>query len=241
MGKTFPHRRMGQKLLEDDERPGRPVGVITEDKVSLLEELVLSDRRLKVKEIAEMTKLSDTTVCGILHDHLGMQKIRTEKIADYQSKINNSNNKCKTVWNIVKATTQHRKDRLISEIQYENKTYTNPIDISNVFGDYLATIVHKKMQENFRTLSSSCTVSNINFQQSMFFTPVASDDIIRVISDLPNKKSTGPDEIPISVIKENCCTIAPVLAEIINRSVTNGIFPTSLKLARVCNYDIQKR
>nr|CAI5864709.1 unnamed protein product [Callosobruchus analis] len=52
---------MGQEFLEDDERPGRPVEVITEDKVALVEELVLCDRRLKVKEIAEMTKLSEVT------------------------------------------------------------------------------------------------------------------------------------------------------------------------------------
>nr|CAI5819211.1 unnamed protein product [Callosobruchus analis]CAI5865965.1 unnamed protein product [Callosobruchus analis] len=63
---------MAQEFLEDDERLGRPVEVITKDKVSLVEELVLSDRRLKVKEIAEMTKLSDTTVRRILHNHLGM-------------------------------------------------------------------------------------------------------------------------------------------------------------------------
>nr|CAI5844001.1 unnamed protein product [Callosobruchus analis] len=39
--------RIGHEFLEDDERPGRPVEVITEDKVALVEELVLSDRRLK--------------------------------------------------------------------------------------------------------------------------------------------------------------------------------------------------
>nr|CAI5848593.1 unnamed protein product [Callosobruchus analis] len=46
---------VGEEFLEDDERPGLPMEVITEDKVALVEELVLSDRRLKVKEIAEMT------------------------------------------------------------------------------------------------------------------------------------------------------------------------------------------
>nr|CAI5849363.1 unnamed protein product [Callosobruchus analis] len=49
---------MGQEFLEDDERSGRPVEVTTEDKVALVEELVL-----------EMTKLSDTPVRQILHDH----------------------------------------------------------------------------------------------------------------------------------------------------------------------------
>nr|CAI5852876.1 unnamed protein product [Callosobruchus analis] len=44
VGKTFSH---GPKLIQDDERPGRPVEVITDDKVSLVKEFVLSDRRLK--------------------------------------------------------------------------------------------------------------------------------------------------------------------------------------------------
>nr|CAI5852703.1 unnamed protein product [Callosobruchus analis] len=38
---------MVQEFFEDDERRGRPVEVITEGKVALVEELVLSDRRLK--------------------------------------------------------------------------------------------------------------------------------------------------------------------------------------------------
>nr|CAI5844019.1 unnamed protein product [Callosobruchus analis] len=39
---------VGQEFLEDDERPERPVEVITEDKVVLLEELALSDRRYSI-------------------------------------------------------------------------------------------------------------------------------------------------------------------------------------------------
>nr|CAI5845404.1 unnamed protein product [Callosobruchus analis] len=35
--------RMGQEYLEDEERTGQPMEVITEDKVALVEELVLSD------------------------------------------------------------------------------------------------------------------------------------------------------------------------------------------------------
>lgn len=67
--------RMGQESLEDDARTGRPVEVITEDIVAIVEEVVLRDRRLKVKEISEMTKLSDTSVRRILHNHLGMHKV----------------------------------------------------------------------------------------------------------------------------------------------------------------------
>ncbi|XP_044264614.1 histone-lysine N-methyltransferase SETMAR-like [Tribolium madens] len=79
--------RIGQESLEDDARPGRPVEVITEDKVALVEKLVLSDRRLKVKEISEMTKVSDTSVRRILHDHLGMQKVSARWVSKHLSAL----------------------------------------------------------------------------------------------------------------------------------------------------------
>lgn len=67
--------RWGRESLEDDPREGGPVTVTTGENVKLVEEVVLSDRRLKTKEIAAQTGISKTSVLRILHDHLGMTKI----------------------------------------------------------------------------------------------------------------------------------------------------------------------
>lgn len=68
--------RMTQDLdavfLEDDARPGWLMKMINNDKVALLEELLLSDPRLKVKKMGKITKLSDTFVCRVLHDYSSM-------------------------------------------------------------------------------------------------------------------------------------------------------------------------
>nr|CAI5850687.1 unnamed protein product [Callosobruchus analis] len=48
---------MGQEILEDDARPGRPVEVITEDKVALVEELVLSRPRTATSDESSTTIL----------------------------------------------------------------------------------------------------------------------------------------------------------------------------------------
>ncbi|KAJ3649659.1 hypothetical protein Zmor_021386 [Zophobas morio] len=61
--------RMGQKSLEDDARTGRPVEMLTDNNIALVEDLVLGDRCLKVKEIAQQSGLSDTTALRIVHDH----------------------------------------------------------------------------------------------------------------------------------------------------------------------------
>nr|CAI5853327.1 unnamed protein product [Callosobruchus analis] len=41
--------RMGQEFLEDDKRPGRPVEVIPEDQVALVEELVQERQQNQIK------------------------------------------------------------------------------------------------------------------------------------------------------------------------------------------------
>lgn len=63
--------RIGQKSLEGDVRDGRPVEVIKKNKLVLVEDLVV-----KVKEMAEMIKLFNTTLRQILHDDF-LKDIRT--------------------------------------------------------------------------------------------------------------------------------------------------------------------
>lgn len=72
---------MGQETFEDDVRSGWPVEVITKDKVVLMEELVLNDQHLKVKEMAAMTNLSDTIARRILQNYLHMHKVSSVVLA----------------------------------------------------------------------------------------------------------------------------------------------------------------
>jgi histone-lysine N-methyltransferase SETMAR len=67
--------RWGRESLEDDPRAGGPTTVTTTENIEFVEQIVLSDRRLKAKEIAAQTGISKTSVLRILHEHLGMSKI----------------------------------------------------------------------------------------------------------------------------------------------------------------------
>jgi histone-lysine N-methyltransferase SETMAR len=60
----------------DDEASGRPeTTVITPDNIDKVEDLILEDRRIKVREIADETGISIGSVEKILHDHLGVRKL----------------------------------------------------------------------------------------------------------------------------------------------------------------------
>ena len=75
--------------------------------------------------------------------------------------------------------------------------------------------------EDFLTGTHNCT-----FQ----FKKIDDISILRIINVLPNKSSTGFDDISMRLIKAE---IIPALTCIFNQSPNTGIFPEKLKIAKV--------
>lgn len=57
MGKWAKRYLVGEESLEVNARSGHLVEVITEKKMALVKEMILCDRRLKVKEMAEIIQI----------------------------------------------------------------------------------------------------------------------------------------------------------------------------------------
>ena len=61
--------------LEDEARSGRPVDATIEEMCNKIRDVVYSNRRIEVEEIAQALDISHGSVSTILHDHLGMCKL----------------------------------------------------------------------------------------------------------------------------------------------------------------------
>ena len=68
----FKRRRTS---LEDETRSGRPSDATDEEMCNKVRDLVYSDRRIKVEEIANALHISHGSVSTTLHDRLGMHKL----------------------------------------------------------------------------------------------------------------------------------------------------------------------
>ena len=68
---------------------------------------------------------------------------------------------------------------------------------------------------------------------SIFFTPVTECELFTIVSNLPNKKSSGYDSINCPLIKHVFHAISKPLSFIINLSISTGVVPDSMKIARV--------
>ena len=61
--------------LEDEARSGRPLDATDKEMCKKVRDLVYSDRRIQVEEIAQALGISHGSVSTILHDRLGMRKL----------------------------------------------------------------------------------------------------------------------------------------------------------------------
>jgi len=64
----FNEFQRGRTSVFDELRPGAPKTATTEDNMTKIHDLVLADRRLKVREIAETVGISKDRVSHILHE-----------------------------------------------------------------------------------------------------------------------------------------------------------------------------
>ena len=67
--------KRGKTSLEDEARSGRPLDATDEEMCKEVRDLVYSDRRNQVEEIAQALGISHGSVSTILHDRLGMRKL----------------------------------------------------------------------------------------------------------------------------------------------------------------------
>lgn len=73
--KWFGNFRSGHMDTCDAERSGRPLEVTTPEIIDKIHDMVLEDRRVKVREIATAVGISTERVHNILHKHLDMTKL----------------------------------------------------------------------------------------------------------------------------------------------------------------------
>jgi histone-lysine N-methyltransferase SETMAR len=73
--KWFAEFKRGRTDTDDAERSGRPIEVVTPENIEKVHRIVLENRKVKLREIADTLKISEGSVHTILHERLSMRKL----------------------------------------------------------------------------------------------------------------------------------------------------------------------
>lgn len=159
-------------------------------------------------------------------------KIRLQKQIYYQNKIDNASNSTKEIWNVVNSNLGRNKKYVdITQIYHSDKFIYDKFSICEAFCNYFSDIPEQLLNATYKILGDgNCTVG-MNCCSSLFFDYISPEEIEMTLNNMPNKPSSGYDEVPIKVIKYISKYLVYPLSYIFNLCIKLGVFPEQLKLA----------
>ena len=162
---------------------------------------------------------------------------RREKISYYHDLCKKLMNNTKKLWEIVNHTVGKTNDKtcILDKLRVGNMTIDNPVQISNELATYFVNVGPKyanAIKKSDKNISDYLKKIKRN-KNSIFLSPTTPVEIINLISNLPNKTSSGFDQLNNKLLKELRHELATPLCTMFNLSLNTGCFPTKMKYAEI--------
>ena len=142
----------------------------------------------------------------------------------------------KSTWrNINEKLNITKKSHNFPETFLKNGTAVNGSkNIANAFNNYFVN-VGPNLANNIKNINATSAESYLNKQNinSIFLRPTDQNEILKIISEMKNKHSSGYDDISSTVLKRTYKYILVPLQHIINTSIEKGLFPNKMKIAKI--------
>lgn len=153
----------------------------------------------------------------------------------YEKRFSEVNNDARKTWNLIKSIINKNNSNTIDELSINGKLSKDKLKIANKFNDYFVNVgsdLAKKIPKAAGNYANYMNIDKSN-SQSFFSAPTDISEIIDIVMNFKESKSTGFDNISPSIIKNIIPVLAQPLVNIFNLSLSSGIFPDALKTAKV--------
>ena len=155
----------------------------------------------------------------------------------YNSIFDYNKNDNKKTWRVINEILSNKHQKNSNNIPLKitdeyNRNHEDPIAIRNVFNTYFA--------KDGSTLASKIPAPTINKMQNMhsvvdsfFLRPITETEVAHLLRNLDSSKSTGLHHIPIKYLKMATTVVAPILTDMHNCCIQEGVYPDVLKIAQI--------
>ena len=152
-------------------------------------------------------------------------EVRKAKRKYFTDKFSNMRVDPRKTWKVLKSVISDNKSD--SSICDTSVSRDKAEEFNSFFSDIGTTLADK-----IPTTTHSFD-NNVILNSTFNFTSICQTETLKLIKGLKNKKSTGLDGIPVSILKLSAAEISPSLTYLINKSLKDGEFPRSWKAAKV--------
>ena len=211
---------------------------------TLLVETVETVLPEKIKTINHSKIIRDPWIHSGIQKCLRKQKLlyqamlRSGKTEYFLAKCASFKNNSRKLWGLINRTISksHNKLDSIDKIKVEHIYKTDAQSITSAFCNHFSMVgksYAEKISKSNKRINDYIRNMEIN-NHSLFLTPITEPELKSLISALPNKSSSGHDNINNVLLKQIKDSIVKPMTICVNKSLSEGLFPQVMKLADVC-------
>ena len=130
---------------------------------------------------------------------------------------------------------ENNKHNTIESLKVDNLIKYDSESITNSFNEFFSTVGESLVkQQTCSPPELKKYLRSLNqYESSMFLPPTTTNEILALIKKLPNKRSSGYDNISNLLLKSLSAHITVPLEIIFNNSIEEGVFPVNMKKADI--------
>ena len=171
---------------------------------------------------------------NLFRNRVNRELIKSKK--NYYAKyFEENNNNSKKVWEGIRSiiNIKNPKGTSISQLKVDDRIIEDPKEIAESVNDFFVDI-GKNTESNIpiNPIIKPENFLKIKNPNNFTIAPISNEEILDIITHLDNK-STGPQSIPIYLLKLVADLILIPLSNIISNSFVTGVFPDALKISKV--------
>ena len=199
-------------------------------KTSIRKKNKLYKKYLKTKSVYYHTKFK-------LYRNKLNHLLRVSKRNYYSNYFDTKGGNSRQIWKGIKSLINIKsKSYQVPEVINDNGCeLTDAKSIANAFNGFFSN-VGCNLANKIPTIMDKSPIEYLippTSHDSFFLSPVTAGEIEEEIANLNCSKATGPFSIPVVILKLIINVVSQPLETIFNASLSTGIVPTSLKLAKV--------
>ena len=153
------------------------------------------------------------------------RRLRVAKSEYFRRVCKDISHQPRFTWRQLNTALGRKVNGAIDAINWGGRVLAQPSDIANGF------VQHFSSSKQSSSTNLECHVQPILSKFS--FIPVSEEDVLKKLSQLDERKATGPDSLSAKLLRMVAPAISNSLTSILNASLSQGHFPTEWKEANV--------